>query len=53
MTLCQDVTICDGEIKQEPENIFVIFSTLQSNIVVTSQLIILVYSSHVLVVLLY
>ena len=52
MIPCQDVTICDCEIKQEPGNIFIIFSALQSNIIIASQLVVLVNTSHVLVVLL-
>lgn len=46
----QNKTVCDGQIKKKPENVLVIFATFEAHVVVTSQLIIVIHTTHVLVV---
>ena len=48
--LAKNVGICDRQVKQEPEDILVVLSTLQPHMIITMKLIISINSTHVSVV---
>ena len=48
--LAKNEAVCNANIEQKPKNVFVTLSALESDMVVSSQLVVVVHWSHVLVV---
>ena len=46
----EDVWVCQADLKEEPEDVAVEFPALQVNMIILAQLVVLVHTSHVLVV---